>query len=261
MATPAIVAAPERSPLQGGLFSHLTFRGDEDRWQTGVTFPGQSCGLLPVTLGPGCESDEDNPDDPSEEMFERELPWGEADTPFIVNGTFSCSPVGVTLEEAEANAVADLERHEEASVERVVWAGFEASDNVDSLVDNSVDAETAIGLLEHYIGVVYGAQGMIHVPRWLSSHLDLENRGQRLVTKHLRTPVVAGSGYGSPDLADTAIYATPAMVAYRSPAEIVGDTVESFDRRHNLVQVLAQRTYLLGFDTCPPASVQIDITL
>ena len=98
MATPAIVAAPERSPLQGGLFSHLTFRGDEDRWQTGVTFPGQSCGLLPVTLGPGCESDEDNPDDPSDEMFERELPWGEADTPFIVNGTFSCSPVGITLE-------------------------------------------------------------------------------------------------------------------------------------------------------------------
>ena len=261
MATPAIVAAPERSPLQGGLFSHLTFRGDEDRWQTGVTFPGQSCGLLPVTLGPGCETDEDNPDDPSDEMFEQEMPWGEADTPFIVNGTFTCSPVGITLEEAEANAVESLQLHEEASVERVVWAGFEASDEVDNLSDEPVDAETALGFLEQYIGRVYGAQGIIHVPRWLAPRLGLEFRGQRLVTENLRTPVVAGSAYGDISTEATTLYATPAMVAYRSPAEIVGDATESFDRRHNLVQVLAQRTYLLGFDTCPPASVQIDITL
>lgn len=252
-----IVAPPERAPLVGGLFSVLTFRGDEDRWQTGVTFPGQTCGLIPVTEGPGCPPDGYDP----EFAFDREMPWGEIPEAFTVSGQFSCSPVGTSLPEAEDNAIADLQRHEEAAAEKVLWdTQLSTADALTAPIGiTAVNADVALGLLEHHIAREYGSQGVIHAPRWLIPSLDVEVKGQRLVSKRLGTPVVAGGGYGDVGESDLLV-ASPALLGYRSSIEIVGDPVETFDRGTNLVQVLSQRTYLIGLDTCPPASVQIDLT-
>lgn len=256
MATNTIVASPERSPLAGGLFSALAFRGDEDRWQTGVTFLGQTCGLIPVTSGPGCPPDADE----IEFDFDRPVPWGEIPEAFTVSGQFACSPVGLTLSEAEDYAVEDLQRHEESTAEKVLWDTVLADAETLPAPEGPQSADAALGLLEHYIARTYGSQGVIHAPRWLIPSLDVEIKGQRLVTKRLGTPVVAGGGYG--DVGESSLLvATPALLGYRSPIEIVGDPVETFDRGTNLVQVLAQRTYLIGLDTCPPASVLIDLTL
>lgn len=251
-----VVAAPDRAPLLGGLFSVLSFRGDEDRWQTGVTFPGQTCGPVPVTEGPGCPPEGYDP----AFAFDREMPWGEIPEAFTVSGQFACSPVGISLAEAEDNAIADLQRHEEAAAEKVLWdTQLSTATELSSPTTAALNADVALGLLEHHIAREYGSQGVIHAPRWLIPSLDVEVKGQRIVSKRLGTPVVAGGGYG--DVGESALLvASPALLGYRSSIEIVGDPVETFDRGTNLVQVLSQRTYLIGLDTCPPASVQIDLT-
>lgn len=249
-----IVAAPDRAPLAGGLFSALTFES-AGRWETGVTFPGQTCGLLLVTSGPGCVPEEDLP----EFGFDRELPWGEIPETFTVSGQFSCSPVGTTVEEAEDHAVEDLQRHEEATVEEWLWVEKLSAAEALTSPAGPVGPKVGLGALEHYAGRTYGGRGVIHAPRWMIPALDVETRGGRLVTKALGTPVVAGSGYGDPGEVST-IVVTPSILAYRSPVELVGDRSAQVNTRRNLLNVLAQRTYLIGLDTCPPASIQIDLT-
>src|SRR5699024_4695755 len=214
---PTIVAPPERTPLTGGLFSVLTFPATTARWEMGVSYPGQTCGPLPVAAGPGCTPAEEEPDGWPVPL-DREQPWGEADDTFSVYGSYSCSPVGVSMAEAETFAVEDLQRHEETTVEQELWNRHLAA--VDQLQAEPVKLKVAVGILEQYIGQTYGVQGVIHAPRWLAPSLDTTQRGGRLVTETLETPIVAGSGYGI--AGETAVLvASPAMIAYRSAAEVV----------------------------------------
>lgn len=251
-----IVAPPERTPLAGGLFSVLTFPDSNARWEMGVTFPGQTCGPVPVTAGPGCVEEIDEPSF----SFDRNLDWQEIPEAFTVSGQFSCSPVGVSIAEAEQNAVADLQRHEEAAAEIWLWDQQLADATAVEGTTGPLSADEALGVLEHHIAREYGSQGVIHAPRWLIPSLDVTLRGGRLVTKALGTPVVAGSGYGTPGESDLLV-ATPALLGYRSAVELVGDTLQSFDRAQNGLSVLAQRTYLIGYDTCPPVSITVDLNL
>lgn len=256
-----LVAPPERTPLTGGLFSVLSFPENGTRWEMGVTYPGQTCGLLPVSAGPGCPPDDPDADPEGYPIpADREQPWREETATFTVSGVYTCSPVGITLAEAEDNAVADLQRHEEATVEDRIWRTVLADADPVEGVTAPVSIDAAVGILEQYIGATYGVQGIIHAPRWLVPSMDVTLRGQRLTTENLGTPLVAGSGYGTTGTTTTLV-ATPAMVGYRSQAEVVGTPEETFDRGQNLLQVLAQRTYLIGFDTCPPASITVDLTL
>lgn len=255
-----IVAPPERTPLAGGLFSVLTFPDTNARWEMGVTYPGQTCGILPVAAGPGCTPEEQDEPDGWPLNLDREQPWGSADDTFNVHGSFVCNPVGTTLAEAEQFAVADLQRHEEATVEDRLWAQHLSTAPAIEGVTAPVSLKAAVGILEQYIGRNYGVQGVIHLPRWLAPEVDTAQRGGRITTETLGTPIVAGSGYGTAGETVT-IVATPAMVGYRTTAEVVGDLADTFDRSTNKLQVLAQRTYLIGFDTCPPVSITVDPNL
>ena len=256
---PTIVAPPERTPLTGGLFSVLTFPATPGRWEMGVTFPGQTCGPLPVSAGPGCTPEGQDEPDGWPIPMDRDQPWGEIPEAFTVSGTYTCAPVGVTPDEAADYAAADLQRHEEATAERVLWEQI-AEDAEAAETTGPRSLREAVGILEHIIGRDYGTQGVIHLPRWLAASVDTSQRGGRVVTEALGTPIVAGSGYGAPG-EELSLYATPALVGYRSPVEIVGDPRDTFDRGTNTLQVLAQRTYLIGYDTCPPVSITVDLTL
>lgn len=254
-----IVAPPERTSLTGGLFSVLTFPDSTARWEMGVTYPGQTCGTLAVSAGPGCTPDGQAEPDGWPIDLDREQPWGSADDTFTVSGSFVCNPVGTTLTEAEQFAVADLQRHEEATAEGELWARHLASAAPIGGA-GPFKIKHAIGILEQYIGQTYGVQGVIHLPRWLAPSVGTAQRGGRLTTETLGTPIVAGSGYGIAGETVT-IVATPAMIGYRTAAEVVGDLTDTFDRSTNQLQVLAQRTYLIGFDTCPPVSITVDPNL
>lgn len=252
MKTPTLVSPPDRAPVPYGLFSVLEFRGDADRWINGVTYPGTSCGPAQHYGLDVCNDEEAGLPDTGREA--RPMKWGTADS-FLVEGTFTCTPVGLTPEEMESYALQDLELHEEASVEAHFLEILTAS-SADSgtavtaeTVTSSADTPRALGALEHYAARTYGSPGVLHLSRGLAADARryLETRGGRLYTR-IGTPVALSTAI-EPDA--LTFYVTPSLLAYRSAARIVGDTETLFERGRNTLTTLAQRDYLIGLDTCP----------
>lgn len=200
-------------------------------------------------------------------------------TPFTVFAEFDCSPVG--LAEAESAATDALARVEQQQVEAAFWTGVAggqtlafphlAADTQVLDAQNIVlqpaattavtgaDAAHALGELEDQLGDCYAGQGLIHIPRnvlptFAASNLIVERDGQ------LFTPggnlIVVGGGYtgsapdGTAPAAGTAwIYATGAAFGYRSDVFFT-NVRDSLDRAENTVRMLAERTYVIGFECC-----------
>lgn len=200
-------------------------------------------------------------------------------TAFTVYAEFECSPVG--LANAETIASDALARVEQKQVETAFWTGtaggqdivfphlaanaevLDAQDivlqTVASPVVTGADVAQALGTLEQELAECYSGQGIIHVPRSVLPTLAawnlIEVSGGRLVTT-AGNLVVAGGGYtgsgpdGSAPADGTAwIYATGAAWAYRSDV-YVSRLRDSLDRSTNTIRMLAERTYLLGFECC-----------
>jgi hypothetical protein len=198
--------------------------------------------------------------------------------PFTVYAEFECSPVG--LGEAESTASDALARVEQAQVEAAFWTGSAggqpvvfphlAADSevldgdvvlqtVASPVITGADVVHALGVLEQELADCYAGQGLIHVPRTVLPTLAAWNliaeRDGRLYTT-AGNLVVAGTGYtgsgpnGAAPAAGTAwIYATGAAWGYRSDP-YVSRLRDSLDRSSNTLRMIAERTYVLGFECC-----------
>lgn len=199
--------------------------------------------------------------------------------PFTVYAEFECSPIG--LAEAESIASDALARVEQTQVEAAFWTGSAGGQPVvfphlaadAEVVDGEVVLQTvaspvvtgadvahALGALEQELADCYAGQGLIHVPRSVLPTLAAWNLVRvdddgRLVTQ-AGNLIVAGTGYtgSGPDGAAPAdgtawIYATGAAWAYRSDP-YVSRLRDSLDRTSNTIRMLAERTYLLGFECC-----------
>lgn len=256
---PAIVVGPARAPLPYGLFSVVAPReGTADRWEGGgIQFEGLGAPPAAGVIGPfDCE-------DPTETVglpksFDGGLTLSDA-LPFVVYGTYKCTPIGNPLTHADEVARARLATFEEFQVERAFWygtLGAEALGNSPTLTGatqidlGTLGAVEAIAQIESRLGSTYGSLGVIHVGRGTAVRLIrekmLEVKGSRLYTR-LGTPVIAGSGYGEGD-----IYATPAIVAYRSEVFTSQQTTgDLLDRAQNDLYAVAERAYVIGFDDLP----------
>jgi len=199
--------------------------------------------------------------------------------PFTVYAEFECSPVGIA--EAESIASDALDRVEQQQVEAAFWTGVAGGQPVvfphlsadtevldgdvvlqtaaSPLVTGGQDVAQALGVLEQELADCYAGQGLIHVPRSALPTLAAWNL-VRDVDGRLLTPagnlIVAGTGYtGSgpdgtaPADGTTWIYATGAAWAYRSDP-YVSRLRDSLDRTSNTIRMLAERTYLIGFECC-----------
>lgn len=198
--------------------------------------------------------------------------------PFTVYAEFECAPVG--LGEAESVASDALARVEQTQVETAFWTGTaggqpvvfphlaadaEVLDGtvvlqpVASPVVTGADVAHALGVLEQELADCYAGQGIIHVPRSVLPTLAAWNliveRDGRLYTT-AGNLVVAGTGYtgsgpnGTAPAAGTAwIYATGAAWGYRSDPYVTR-LRDSLDRTSNTLRMLAERTYLIGFECC-----------
>lgn len=198
--------------------------------------------------------------------------------PFTVFAEFECSPVGVA--DAETVASDALTRVEQQQVEAAFWTGVAGGQavvfphlsadaevldgevvlqTVASPVVTGADVVTALGALEQELADCYAGQGLIHVPRTALPTLAAWNlvaeRDGRLYTT-ARNLIVAGTGYtgsgpdGAAPAAGTAwIYATGPAWGYRSDP-YVSRLRDSLDRSSNTIRMLAERTYLLGFECC-----------
>jgi hypothetical protein len=273
IAPAAVVTGAARLPLPFGLFSVLSLRTGADRWEAGVSFEQLDCGPAGGIGGWDCD-----PAAPVAGLPKDLGPNGGgfgAATPFVVYGHATCSPIGYSIASANADAQAHLLAREEAAVEHALWTGDLG--NVPSLavgatdLGGPIDTVSGISLLEDFIAEHYGSLGVIHLSRGLAltaiadSAIQANGAGTRLFT-NVGTPVVAGAGYpGSgpaaepPGAGKSWAYASPALFGYRSDVFSPGDPV--IDTAQNILTALAERSYLVGFDDCGVAAIEIDTTI
>lgn len=259
-----IVEGITRQPLGYGLLSVLTPRSaGDDHWQAeGVSWETLSC--APASgIGQPCAEDVTG----LPKFLERGAGELGENTAFTVYGSYTCNPVGHTVQYALDRATEHLLAREEARVEQAVWTGD--LDNTGFATD-AVQASTGLSLrrgiaaLEQWIATNYGSRGVIHMTVAAASlGLDsgiLEIKGTTLQTK-LGTPVVAGAGYPgtgpagqAPAAGSTYLYATPALLGYRSSVfPGVDPPAAGLDRSVNNLHAVAERTYLVGWDPCGTA--------
>lgn len=140
-----------------------------------------------------------------------------------------------------------------------------------------VDVATGLGRLEQALANCYGGRGVIHVPLEALPTLDAYtlvrpvggrdvNSGQfgRQLETLNGNLVAVGAGYPGtgptgtdPGTTTTWLYATGPVFMYRSDVK-VNPFSSTVDRSNNTIQMIAERTYVLGFDCCLHA-VQVDL--
>jgi hypothetical protein len=194
-------------------------------------------------------------------------------TPFTVYATYDCSPVGRSVADMQDKARQRLLSREEGGVEKIFWTG--SVGNVPKLQGATVLATakqmvTALALLEQYAADTWGGPGVIHVPKIggvvLAQNGVVKPNGNSLETA-LGSQVIAGSGYPNSDMTGAAAAAntawavvTPPMFVYRSSvftsSSQEGDLL---DRGSNTFYAIAERTYLVGYDTCGLAAVNFNL--
>lgn len=199
--------------------------------------------------------------------------------PFTAYSRIDCSPVGQWDQLSETNQQA-LIRSEERFVETAFWSGAVAGQTVvfphlaaDSVVEDGADLlqpaativsntpqeiHVGIGLLEDAMRDCYPGVATLHMPINLLALAAqgelLESRAGRMFTK-LGSKIVVGdypgtAPDGTTDAGVTWMYATGEVFFMREPTPTRFSTVESFDRRVNTVEVIAERTYVIGWDCC-----------
>jgi hypothetical protein len=276
------VSPPARVGLPFGLFSVLSFPppGDE-HWQNGAEWTSVTCSPAVGFGDPDCEVQDGVSGlplvfrtEPEEEGGVGENQFGPsfgAADPFTIVGQFLCSPVGFSPEQASQAALSHLLSREEYRVEQALWTGDLFNGTQQGFAQGAVDLTPAAGvltpqegiaLLEDWLARSYGSLGVIHLTRSTATIAITQGAvvasGGQLKTV-LGTPVVAGSGYPgtspdgmTPDDLTNWGYATGAMTGMRSePIETSNRFGDRFDRGRNELSGLAERTYVIGWDSCP----------
>jgi hypothetical protein len=132
-----------------------------------------------------------------------------------------------------------------------------------------LDVATGIGLLEQALADCFGGVGVLHMPTKLLPTLDAigllrvvnsRNVGTGQFDRQLQTLngnlVAVGPGYpgtspsgAAPTSTSTWVYATGPVFMRRTDVKI-NPLNQSINRQTNNVEMIAERTYVLGFDCC-----------
>lgn len=204
-------------------------------------------------------------------------------TPVTVYSRIDCAPVGEWDQLSSRNQQA-LIRSEERELERIFWTGEaeEGSGNTtvfphlaaalavvdgEDLIQPQATIVTAIpqtievgiGMLEDAIRDCYPGVATLHVPLRLGSLMAdavlLSPRSGTMFTTSAGSKVVLGNypgtspaGVSTPGV--TWVYATGEVFYQREPVPHTFRPVESFDRNVNTLAMIAERTYVIGWDCC-----------
>lgn len=220
-------------------------------------------------------------------------------TPFTCVAEFDCAPVGhVDIDTAAEEALTRVEgwQMERAfwsgfagpagQQRRVVFPSLANSQT--AIVDaNAVPLQSvvvtgngvgaafkparALGVLEGLLGDCLMGVGTIHIPQFALPSFAGAGPTSAIVKQgaQLRTMngnmVAVGAGYpgtgpdgSAPPAGQTWIYATGPVAMWRSNPRVL-NARESFDRAKNTQKMIAERTYVLGWDCCHFA-VLVDLT-
>lgn len=203
-----------------------------------------------------------------------------AATAFTAYSRIDCSPVGQWDQLSESNQQA-LIRSEARFVETAFWSGAAGGQTVvfphlaaDSVVEDGGDVlqpaatvvtdtpqsiAVGLGMLEDAMRDCYPGVATIHMPIRLAALAAeaylLTSRSGRMFTTSLGSKVVVGDYPGTaPDGTTTEgvtwMYATGEVFYAREPNPTRFTMAESLDRSVNTVEVIAERTYVVGWDCC-----------
>lgn len=274
-----IIDPPTFTPLPYGLWDAAQKPTAPAHWQQGVTWI-EHCPTADTTYdecisvtGSGAPPEPAAKTDNVEQTFR-------GATPFTVYARFDCSPVGVAGAETVARDA--LARVEQQQVEAAFWTGTAGAQpvvfphlaaNAEVLDTQGIvlqaaasecvtgaDVVHALGELEQCLAECYAGQGVIHIPRSALPTFAAWNL-VREVDGRLLTPagnvVVVGGGYtgsspagAAPAAGTTWIYATGAVFGYRSDEVFFTNVRDSLDRAENTIAMIAERTYVIGFECC-----------
>lgn len=279
------VVPPSFTPLPFGLLSALgtEIRSPVDsHWQLGVTYE-PLCADADTTFDPcfAVTGTAGAPAPAPPAKVETASLDRRGATAFTVFAEVDCSAVGFwdRAQELTERALAEAE---EAQVEETLWTGVAGGQPVAyphlaanaTVIDRSsivlqtaatqisgaavFDIVEGLGELERALANCYHGVGVVHVPRSLAPAMAdamlLVREGPRY-----RTPngniVVLGSGYTGSSPAGVStdgsdwIYATGSMFIYRGGVTTT-PPISTLDRTNNDVKVIAERTYVIGWDCC-----------
>jgi hypothetical protein len=281
------VAPPVAAPSPFGLLSAVDLRPDDvPFWRLGVTWQ-DTCPTGSSTLEPCYPSAPAVTGTSfSKSANATRTNWGA--TPFTVYAEVDCSAPAF-WDDREAYVRTAFERVEQWQLERIFWTGTVggvANGALPHLAAATAVQETglgytttlqlqssavtgvalsppvALGAVEDALAdCLLGVAGVIHIPNsvapiFAASGLLVKD-GPRLRT-HNGNLVAVGNGYprSGPDGADPGlghswIFGTGPIFAYReNTIRVLADNNSSLVRTNNTVKVMAERTYLLGYDCC-----------
>jgi hypothetical protein len=205
-------------------------------------------------------------------------------TPVTIFSQADCAPVGQWDELSSRNQQA-LIRSEERELERIFWTGGaeEGAGNTTVFPHLAADAEVidgddvlqipatlvsnvvqemviGLGMLEAAMRRCYSGVATIHMPIRLAAiavdHHLIEARNGVMYTTTVGSKVVIGEYPGTgpdgtlPPAGSTWMYATGEVFYQRETAPHTFTAVESFDRDVNTLSMIAERTYVIGFECC-----------
>lgn len=279
---PIDVNLPFTAPQYGLLSTATNLDLQDPHWQMGINYEP----LCPhaATTYSVCTSGLDNVEDDLADPTAKEATteWAvRGSTPFTVRTQIDCSPVGV-WEEFPERVEQSLTRAEEYAVEQAFWTGLTEGNtdqkvvyphlahDGDDIEDNDVllqpevtvvsttpmPIRPAVGLLEAAIRECYPGVATLHVPLALSTEMRRVARERSgLITTFAGSKVVLGGGYPgtAPDGSSQAgvywIYATGEMFYNRGELH-THERVDGLDTDVNTLSLMAERTYVVGWNCC-----------
>lgn len=278
------VEPPRYQPLGFGLLSVVQWVDEtEKHWLNGIEFQPDSFADAHLTM--------DECFDAAGESVATKTPTDGIDTrcanPVTAYAWIDCSAVG-HWDDFRKRSIAALDNGQARPLETAFWTGETGEDPLlphlaaDEVVECQTEAvivsgsgaavpwQIGIARLEAALADCYGGVGVLHMPYWVAAILIAEmyvvpdKNGQQLRTR-LGNLVAAGTGYpgtgpdgSSPAAGASWIYATGAVVGRQSPPNVTTREA-SLDRSNNSMIMIAERTFVFGWDGCHLAA-QIDLT-
>lgn len=278
-----LVSPPAYNPTPYGLLTVTEPRPSEDpHWRQGVTWRNICAASGGGTTYDTCAVPTGEPDaKAANTSFSL---WGAR--AFTAFAELDCSPVDY-YETAEKDVTEALNKTETWQVERAFWTGVMGGDALlyPHLASNTVvqdpgetririqqaatpvtgtsialDLVEGIARLERQMADCLNGTGVIHVTPGVLEHMVrnvlVTAKGPRLTTANGNV-VAAGAGYPgtapdgtAPPAGQSWIYGTGPIFSYKSDVRVYAAPHDSMVRTTDTLKMIAERTYLLGFDCC-----------
>lgn len=270
-----VVPGPKTTPDRYGLLTVTEPQTPEDgHWEGGITWDDDLCTSIHSTVNYCPIPDSE----PNRRILDRDFQSCCAD-PFTIYASYDCPPIGNVASDAFDIAKKRLDIREGRELERVFWTGIteEGTEVNPSLAfGNSecgsmpidltgpggpVGIVASMAVLESALGACAPGSGVIHANYGIASFLTANrlifDKGDAWFTVTGQRLAIGagypGSGPGNTSAAPgtTWIFATGPLVIYRSEVRLTPERfVEAMDAKINSVQVLAERTYAVGWSCC-----------